>query len=432
MRMKFEAAGKTDVGRSRQHNEDFFICDEERGLYIVCDGMGGHAAGEVASRMAAEAVHEMLVGRRAELDGFAKDRASTEIERVLREAIEAASSKVFQHAGSSSGKHGMGTTCVTMLVQGGRAYFGHVGDSRAYMRRGDSVWQLTDDHTYLNEAVKAGWMTQEEAERSPHAHMVTRGVGIQASVKVDTLTVDVCEGDTFLICSDGLHSYTPTHGELSQFMRPKTTQAGVDALINLANERGGSDNISAVLVRASPDSAAAGKRSVTVEGDLRALRHIAMFSDLEMRELLRLGGVFKAEEHPAGTTFIHEGGRDDSMFIVVEGAVEVKKAGERVTVLKEGAHFGEMALLSRHPRTATVVALEPVRTLRLERARFMELVRTEPSIAVKCLWQVAQTLSERLDDAKLAQTQERARSETSTSRSNTQLLGILSPFRTSR
>ena len=324
----------------------------------------------------------------------------------------------------------MGTTCVAMLARRERVYVGHVGDSRAYMCRGKSVWQLTDDHTYLNEAVKAGWMTAAEAEKSPHAHMITRGVGIQASVKVDTLTVDVVDGDRFLICSDGLHSYTENLEELATLMRPTDLAGGVDHLIALANERGGSDNISALLV--SYEAGEKGRRSrksLSVDNDLRTLRHISLFRDLEMRELMRLGGVFKAEEHDKGASLIREGARDDSLFIIVEGSVEVRKGQATVATLKEGTHFGEMALLSRHPRSATVVAITPVRALRLERKQFMGLVRTEPAIAVKCLWEIAQGLSTRLDDAKLVETQQHAREAAASSRSGTRQMEILSPFR---
>lgn len=426
--MEFSGAGNTDVGQSRGHNEDFFICDQERGLFIVCDGMGGHACGEVASRLAAETIQREIVAHAEEIDDAVKRQDSPTIERILRNAIEVASRAVFDEGARDTGRHGMGTTCVTLLAREGRAYVGHVGDSRIYMCRSDAAWQLTDDHTYLNDAVKAGWMTQAEAEKSPHAHMITRGVGVQASVKVDTLSVDVSEGDRFLLCSDGLHSYTEDMAELAELMAPDTLSKGVEALVALANQRGGSDNITALLVASEPQGGAGrSQRSFSIDSDLRALRHISLFVDLEMRELMRLGGLFKAEDHAKGEVLVREGARDDSMLILVDGRVEIRKGGDVVATLTKGTYFGEMALLSRQPRTATVSAASDVRVLRLERDAFMDLVRTEPAIAVKCLWKIAQSLATRLDDEKMLVPS--PHELTSASKSGTREIEILSPFR---
>ncbi len=429
--MEFSGAGKTDVGQARGHNEDFFICDQERGIFIVCDGMGGHASGEVASRLAAETIQREVDARAQEIDSAVERGDSPTLERILRNSIEIASRAVFDEGAQHTGRHGMGTTCVAVLAREGRAHIGHVGDSRVYMCRAGAAWQLTDDHTYLNDAVKAGWMTLQEAEKSPHAHMITRGVGVQASVKVDTLTVDISEGDRFLLCSDGLHSYTEDLVELATLMQPDVLEKGVEALVELANKRGGSDNITALIVASEPPGGAArSQRSLAIDSDLRALRHISLFIDLEMRELMRLGGLFKAESHADGSVLVKEGARDDSMFILVEGRVEIRKGQEVVAKLTKGTHFGEMALLSRQPRTATVSAVSKVRVLRLERKAFMNLVRTEPDIAVKCLWKIAQSLATRLDDEKLLAPAPTALA--SSSKSGTRELEILSPFRSRR
>lgn len=426
--MEFSGAGKTDVGQARGHNEDFFICDQERGLFVVCDGMGGHASGEVASRLAAETIQREIIARASEIEAAVANQDSPALERLLRVSIEIASRKVFDEGATQTGRHGMGTTCVAILAREGRIHVGHVGDSRVYMCRAGTAWQLTDDHTYLNDAVKAGWMTQQEAEKSPHAHMITRGVGVQASVKVDTLTVDVAEGDRFLLCSDGLHSYTEDLAELADLMQPETLEQGTEVLVDLANQRGGSDNITALLVASEPlGGAGRSQRSLTIDSDLRALRHLSLFVDLEMRELMRLGGLLKAETYEAGAVLVNEGARDDSCFILVEGRVDIRKGKSVVATLSKGTHFGEMALLSRQPRTATVSAASKVRVLRLERKAFMNLVRTEPSIAVKCLWKIAQSLATRLDDEKLIAPAPDMQS--AASKSGTRELEILSPFR---
>ena len=211
-------------------------------------------------------------------------------------------------------------------------------------------------------------------------------------------------------------------------MNPDTLSGGVETLVSLANQRGGSDNITALLVASEPPGGAErSQRSLAIDSDLRALRHLTLFIDLEMRELMRLGGLFEAEDHDQGSVLVSEGARDDSMFILVDGRVDIRKGGEVVASLTKGTHFGEMALLSRQPRTATVTAVSKVRVLRLERKAFMNLVRTEPEIAVKCLWKIAQGLATRLDDEKLLAPP--AHEMASSTKSGTRELEILSPFR---
>jgi len=196
-RMHVSVAGMTDVGRARGHNEDFMLQDEELGLFVVCDGMGGHAAGDVASRTAAEAIRDYVQQRRTLLGAFDGSEQSTiAVRNLLREAIEHASRAVFELASQEQGRHGMGTTCISMLTLGGKGVMGHVGDSRLYCHRDGVVYQLSEDHTYLNDAVKSGMMTLEQASESPYAHMITRGVGVQESVTVDTFVFDVLPGDT--------------------------------------------------------------------------------------------------------------------------------------------------------------------------------------------------------------------------------------------
>ena len=138
--MEFSGAGKTDVGQARGHNEDFFICDQERGIFIVCDGMGGHASGEVASRLAAETIQREVDARAQEIDSAVERGDSPTLERILRNSIEIASRAVFDEGAQHTGRHGMGTTCVAVLAREGRAHIGHVGDSRVYMCRAGAAW----------------------------------------------------------------------------------------------------------------------------------------------------------------------------------------------------------------------------------------------------------------------------------------------------
>lgn len=425
--MQISAFGKSDVGRVRDHNEDFLLIDAELGLYVVCDGMGGHAAGEVASKMAATAVRDFLRAHKATLDAFdGSEDACQHAAALLREAIESASASVYKLASSDRGKHGMGTTCVSMLIRGGKGIMGHVGDSRLYLHRDGQVYQLSEDHTYLNEAVRQGVMTREQAEQSPHSNVITRAVGTQASVTVDSLLIDVLPGDTYLLCSDGLTSYTTDAVELGQLLATDDAATVPGQLVQLANDRGGEDNVTTVVIRASMERPALpldSQRKLEVSANLEALRYVQLFQDLSMAELVRVHAGFRTVIRETGEVVVKQGESGDSLFVIVAGTVSVSRDGVHVVDLRAGSHFGEIALLNSRPRTATVTATTPARLLELSRDQFVEMVRNSPELATNFLWKLAQSLSLRLDDMYFLQAQ-------NTNKKSTMPLGLLpSPLR---
>ena len=212
MALTAEAYGLTDVGRKRQHNEDAFAVDPDLGLFVVADGMGGHAAGEVASQRAVEVVRQQLSTDRQVLEDLAQ--ASTSEARaaaaaLVETAIQRACAEVYRLAAADPTKRGMGTTFVCLVLAGTKAIVGHVGDSRVYLLRGGQAHRLTEDHTLIAAQLKAGTLTREQAQASQLRNVITRAVGIQESVQVDTLMVDLLPRDLFLLCSDGLHGYLP-------------------------------------------------------------------------------------------------------------------------------------------------------------------------------------------------------------------------------
>jgi PPM family protein phosphatase len=427
--MQIHGYGETDVGRSRDHNEDYILVESDLGLYLVCDGMGGHAAGEVASETAAKAVHRHVASHRQILASFDASASACEaVEALLRTAIQLASAEVFDLASSGRGRHGMGTTCIALIVVGGKGFMGHVGDSRMYMVRGGRVWQLSQDHTFFNDAVRNGMMSHEKARASPFANMITRGVGIQRSVAVDTLVFDVVEDDTLLLCSDGLTAYIQEHHELASVLSDPALPELPKKLVRVANERGGGDNISAIVVRGVPELPARSDddlRRAKVTQNLQTLRHIALFMDLDDPEIIRLFSKFQAFEHPAGTRVIREGDDTDSMFVIVEGDVQITRAGKTVATLTRGAHFGEMGLLNQRPRSATVTVTSPTQFLVLERRAFNDVLREDTGLAAKLLYKLAQISSLRLDESFQADAPEHAERKT-------RALGVLSPFRPRR
>lgn len=234
----------------RDHNEDAFFRSDDIRLYIVADGMGGHAAGEVASWEAVQAVHGMIRNGHEHLVSY--ERSQTEesiaaLRRLVESAIQAATYMVFGIAEQDPQHKGMGTTITAMLVVQNIAVLGSVGDSRAYLVRGDRTWQVTEDHTLVQLQMKAGLITAEQAKSSPRGNVITRAVGPRDYVQVDTFVVPVQAGDRYLLCSDGLHGYLDTK-EIAGIAQNNSLDSSCQGFITLANDRGGKDNITCVLV----------------------------------------------------------------------------------------------------------------------------------------------------------------------------------------
>ena len=245
--MKIIPYALSDVGRKRDHNEDSFLVRGDVGLYAVADGMGGHQAGERASRMALDT----LAGELRPPDGN-PDRK--DVLASLRDATQAAGAAIFDAAQADPSLQGMGTTLTSLWFHRGRAYLAHVGDSRAYLFRDGRVQQLSDDHSWVSEQVRAGMMTEEEARESKFRHIITRSVGFEREVLVDGAAIPVQAGDCYLICSDGLSNYVEAE-ELARILTSRFYRDVPRLLVELANDRGGDDNITVVLIHVANDIA---------------------------------------------------------------------------------------------------------------------------------------------------------------------------------
>jgi PPM family protein phosphatase len=242
---------RTSVGRRREKNEDSHLADPSLMLYMVADGMGGHAGGETASRMAVDIVHRSVAARRTDLGVFPASAARIEqpgILGVLGEAVREASQAIFEASSLNLELAGMGTTATVALFFGPRIYVGHVGDSRLYRQRDGRLEQLTEDHSLVAEQVKAGFITAEEAQFSRFRNIITRSVGFESNVSADTFSVAVRPGDLFLLCSDGLTGMVSDE-EIGQALRRRAPGRACDELVELANRHGGEDNITLVLLR---------------------------------------------------------------------------------------------------------------------------------------------------------------------------------------
>jgi protein phosphatase len=264
--LRIEAAGRTDVGRARRVNQDRFGVAEDLGLAVVCDGMGGPAGGEIASGLAMEsfltvARKEMESGRgsgNGSGNGLVNGLANELTGRSLRRAAAAANRAVRARASEEVGLNGMGTTLVAARMEGRELTVLNVGDSRAYVVRGGVARQVTEDHSYVGERVRMGVMTRAEAEQSPLQSVITRAVGIEDDVRPDICRETVEAGDRLLLCTDGLTRHVED-AEIGRMVESaESLESACEELIALANERGGSDNITCVLMRFRADDTEAG------------------------------------------------------------------------------------------------------------------------------------------------------------------------------
>ena len=243
---------RTDVGMIRDHNEDSAWRDEEGMFFIVADGMGGHAAGEVASAMAVEEVRAALEGARASLldlnvAGLNDDRRR-ELMRMLENAVQRAHQAVFTRGTREADKKGMGTTLEVVIIAGGEAFVAHVGDSRTYLARSGGAAQVTTDHTVAEVLVLEGKLTAEEAKTSPLRTILVNAIGVSSDVGVELTHIRLRRGDRLLLCSDGMHDYYPQAAEVASVLAEKPGEAGLATLVDQAKDRGGHDNITGVLV----------------------------------------------------------------------------------------------------------------------------------------------------------------------------------------
>ena len=246
--MEFEYSALTDVGRVRTNNEDAVMVDATHGVVVLADGMGGYNAGEVASALAVDLIAGELGRWLAEAAPVATPR---DVRRAMEICVDNANRAIFDAAHTHDAYTGMGTTLVMGVLRESVLVIGHVGDSRAYRWRDGVLEQLTRDHSLLQEQVDIGLITLEEAAASGNRNLVTRALGVEDTVLLDLQEVAVASGDLFLLCSDGLNDMLSDDDIAAMLGQPEPLDERGRRLIDSANDRGGRDNVSVVLVKAN-------------------------------------------------------------------------------------------------------------------------------------------------------------------------------------
>ena len=387
--MKPIAYGQTDVGKKRQKNEDAFLINNELGLFAVADGVGGHSAGEVASATAVKVIEEELKSWSEVLREYRSDgppEVRDVILNLIEETLQKACETVYAKSHSDPGLRGMGTTLSIVLARDSGAFIGHVGDSRVYLYREGSVHQLTEDHTLVNEQLKRGVLTRDEATRVSYQNVITRSIGHTERVRVDTLHMDLLPADQLILCSDGLHGYLQP-GDVEEVLADDDPKKAPARFVDMANERGGLDNITVVVVDVPEDDISSAEE---LRHRMDVVRNAPLFTYLNYRELVILMNNSYMKTISEGEFITEAGVPGDELLILVKGEARTILNDTEVARWPEGSHFGEISLFSSAPRSATVQAVTAGRLLVIGREQFYRFAHRESVAGIKLLWRLYQ------------------------------------------
>ncbi len=392
--MKARGTGASECSAARTENEDRILVDPQAGLYVVCDGMGGHAAGDVAAELAVRGMGRLINEHRVKLSA---ETSAEEILRALSEFVQSASKTIYAAGSKNPAQQGMGTTLSLVWFYGARAYLAHVGDSRIYLYRQGKLHQVSKDHTVISELVERGVLPAEAAVNHPMAHVLSRALGAQELVVPDVFSVEVVPGDRFLLCSDGVYGVLSDQ-QLALELGAERVEKVAETVVAEAVRHGASDNSSAVVAEIVDDRTenrcALGTEEALIK--LEVLRGVFLFHDLTLGEMARVVELCTVIDIKAGEFIIREGQGGRGMYLILDGVLEVLKNGTMLARHGRGGHVGEMALVSGAARSASVRASVDSRLLHLQYEQWIGLIQREPMMGVKLLTATSEELSRRL------------------------------------
>ena len=397
--MEFDGWVRSETGDVRWENQDSYLSDPQRGLFLVADGMGGRADGGKASQMVIEEVGriaEELVERVERANPIVDHHHRRDILQFLGEEIERINAEIFEAADGQ-----MGTTCDLLHLAGEAGFIAHVGDSRIYMIRQGRVVQLTDDHTHaarLEREARRRKTEVSDLRLERYAHVLTRAIGTDPRVDIDTLFIDVRPGDLFVICSDGVSDVIDDN-DLLEASRTEEPERLADRLVEEAYRGGSTDNATAVTVSVDgpePSSFGEGAPVDTIR-KVTFLEQVPLFAELNSGELLKLLRIVYRHSVAPGEIIIRRGESADRMFMVLEGEVSLQVDDREIVRLGPGEHFGEMGLFGTDIRTADAVPVEETVLLVVPSEEFRRLVESEdPVMGNKLLSRLLEHAADRL------------------------------------
>jgi serine/threonine protein phosphatase PrpC len=385
-------SARTHPGHRRPSNEDALLAWPEAGVFVVADGVGGRAAGEVASRLAVDTFQEHGEDLRAAVAAYAHQSdwdSRNAVLELLDEVCQRASARIYEEA-ELLGHRGMTTTLVAAAVGGGAAFLAHVGDSRAYLIRDGLIRQLTDDHSMVNDLVRTGQMTFDEARKSRYRSVITRALGLHPQVQPDLMSIEILPGDRLVLASDGLSDPLPVE-VIEELSGQDDVHVASANLIQAALDRGGPDNVTVVMVEpeATPQTERARARA-------QVMQELFLFRDLPFHARLRVSRICRDLDFGPGDVLVREETAGSAMYVIVDGEVSVRRQRVELARLGRGEHFGELGLLGDSTRSATVSGLAGGSALVIERRDLVEFCQRDPVLGNELLWRLMRTLGARL------------------------------------
>ncbi len=380
----------TDPGLKRTNNEDCFYFNEECGIFLVADGVGGGDDGELASQMIADglaAAAVRLSNFAASDDPINNHKHREEVFAKFFAVIQKINRDVYELGRAKDSPAPMASTCEAILVSGAAAFVAHVGDSRVYLIREDEIYRITEDHTF-SEELKAQNISNKKM-LSKYQHVLSRSIGGKPQVEIDSIFLDLQDDDRLFLCSDGITDYL-SGPEIGQFFAKYDEEILLQNLINCAKERGGADNLTGLVLRVQDDDLS---RSLRLErprldtmGQASLLEQVGLFKGLNTQHILKLMRIIGQETYLPGETIFSEGDVLDSLYMVASGEVDLLVGHTVVGTVNSGAHFGELALVTDDPSAFAARCETDVRLLTISEARFRQIVVSESEIGARLLW----------------------------------------------
>lgn len=396
--MKFDAWALTDVGNVRDNNEDSHLLDVGHGVFVVADGVGGSEAGEVASDHLVQRVARAApeIKRLAnESDPVSDKDARERVFKYILDLLQEINREVYDLGKEINPTLPSATTCDLLVMSRNCAFIAHVGDSRVYLFRQNQIFRITEDHTFAEQLKREAVADERILDR--FRNVLTRSIGGKPQVEIDALFIDLQPGDHVLMCSDGVTDYL-TGTEILDFANQKDGDELVHLLIREAKDRGGADNITALLVHVKGVSAEPTLRDLSFDTLQQAdiLGKIALFEGLDLRELIKVLRIVYERRFTHGQPIMMPGEAADCLYVVGEGEVFLRHNGQTPVRLTEGQHFGGLALVSNEARTSSAHAVGDTLVLVVPAAKFRELVADDLAVGNKLLWNLLNMLGQEI------------------------------------
>lgn len=394
--MEYVSTGESVKGAGHIKNDDHFLIKNEVGLHMVCDGYGEEGRGAVASQMTTDFISRVMLAQKKVFSDYKikpTDELRHDITDLVEQAVNKISLQILSMISKDSVRKQMGTTLSMVLVAGDGVFLAHIGNSRIYLLREGSVHILTEDHVRKKTDKKTRIAEDEVNTFGLSTTSLTRMLGASQQLKVDLLYFEVMPGDTLLLCTDGV-SNVLDNSKIFEIIN-ETDEANLSkAVLTHAKLHNPNENATAVTISFTPTK----KKSATATPQTKfsTLQKIPLFSQFDYKEMTKIMTLMKTKKFKAGEKIVTEGETGEQLFVILSGTADVIVHENIVAELSDSAYFGELSLIDKEPRSATVMAKSDLEALVLERKDFDHLISHEPQVSVKMLWRFAQTLTSRI------------------------------------